>query len=89
MTTDGVWNVYIIECQDGSYYTGMTSKLSDRFEQHLSHLGSKYTGQHGVRKLVHLETYETMDEARTREIQIKSWSRWKKEKLISGEWRQP
>lgn len=88
MPQETAWYVYIIECLDGSYYTGMTRDLSDRFEQHLSRLGSKHTGKHGIRRLAYSEAYETLDEARGRELQIKSWSRWKKEKLIKGEWGQ-
>ncbi len=88
MRHENTWYVYIIECLDGSYYTGMTGELSDRFEQHLSRQGSKYTGRHGIRRLAYSEAYETLDEARARELQIKSWSRMKKEKLINGEWGQ-
>ncbi len=89
MLNVGDWYVYIIECQDGSYYTGLTYEISKRFEQHLSHLGSRYTREHGVRRLAYLERYDTLDEERFRERQIKTWSRWKKEMLISGEWKQP
>lgn len=80
------WYVYIIECVDKSYYTGMTWKPDDRWIQHLSKLGSKYTKKHIPKKLVYMEEYESIDEARLREKQIKGWTRMKKEKLISGQW---
>lgn len=80
------WYVYIIECKDGTYYTGLTWKPDLRWTQHLSGLGSKYTGKHKPKGLVYLEEYEDFNTARTREKQIKDWSQTKKRKLISGEW---
>lgn len=76
------WYVYIIECLDGSYYTGMTWKPETRFDQHLSGLGSEYTKKHGVRKLVYLEEHNDLEVARNREVQIKDWSREKKENIL-------
>ncbi|MEK7073603.1 MAG: GIY-YIG nuclease family protein [Patescibacteria group bacterium] len=83
------WFVYILECLGGSYYVGMTADAGVRYEQHLSRFGGRHTGRHGVRRLAHLERYDHLDEARYREKQLKSWSRWKKEMLITGQWRQP
>lgn len=80
------WFVYIIECQDGSYYTGMTWKPDQRWTQHLSRLGSAYTAEHGPKRLAYLEEHEDLNQARLREKQIKGWTRAKKEKLITGEW---
>jgi len=81
------WYVYIIECLDKTYYTGLTWKPEIRYEQHLSKFGSKYTAKHGVKKLVYLEEHANLEEARIRERQIKDWSQKKKQKLISGEWK--
>lgn len=80
------WYVYIIECLDGTYYTGCTWNIPNRMEQHASRLGSKYTSKHGFKELVYFEECEDLDEARRREKQIKDWSQKKKKKLISGEW---
>lgn len=80
------WYVYIIECLDSSYYTGLTWSLPSRVEQHLSGLGCKYTSVHGVKRLAYAEEHTDITLAREREIQIKDWSRGKKEKLISGTW---
>lgn len=63
---------------DNTYYTGMTWDPGIRFEQHLSGFGGKYTGEHGVKKLVYLEEHEDFEVAREREQQIKGWSRKKK-----------
>lgn len=81
------WYIYIIECLDNSFYTGMTWDPKIRYEQHLSKYGGKYTAKHGVKRLVYLEEYEDFDEARHREKQIKGWTREKKMKLIKGEWK--
>lgn len=81
------WYVYIIECLDGTYYTGMTWNVSNRMNQHISQLGSKYTGKHGFKKLVYFEEHDNIGQARVREGQIKGWSQTKKKKLIDGEWK--
>ena len=83
------WYVYIIECKDGSYYVGMTWSPDRRWEQHLDGFGSSYTAKHPPKKIVYVEEYEDLEAAREREVQIKKWSRSKKEKLISGEWTRP
>jgi len=81
------WYVYIIECKNNTYYTGMTWQPSFRYDQHISGLGSKYTSKHGVKRVVYIEEHENIEEARNRERQVKDWSRAKKEKLIKGEWK--
>jgi putative endonuclease len=80
------WYVYIIECKDESYYVGCTWSPAVRAEQHASGFGGKYTAQHGFKKVVYLEEYENLEEARLREKQLKGWTRAKKLKLIEGIW---
>jgi putative endonuclease len=79
------WYVYIIECSNNTYYTGLTWKPEIRYEQHLSKFGSKYTAKHGVKRLAYIEEHINLEVARKREIQIKDWSQEKKKKLIAGE----
>ncbi|MBI4426692.1 MAG: GIY-YIG nuclease family protein [Candidatus Kerfeldbacteria bacterium] len=81
------WYVYIIECLDGTYYTGRTWDVAGRFEQHLSGLGGRYTAKHGVKRLAYFEEHDNFETASSREKQIKDWSRMKKQKLIEGEWK--
>ncbi len=78
------WYVYILECKNGLYYTGMTWNPAARFDQHLAGLGSKFTARYGVRRLVYLEEHEDLELARKREIQIKDFSRKKKQVLINN-----
>lgn len=80
------WYVYIIECLDGTYYTGMTWNYDIRSRQHALGKGSKYTTKHGFKDIVYLEEHEDFWQARHRERQIKDWNQAKKRKLISGEW---
>lgn len=75
------WFVYIIECNDGTYYTGCTRHLSLRYEQHLSGRGSVYTAKHGVKTLAYSEAFESLETARIRERQIQRWSQAKKRNL--------
>jgi len=80
------WYVYIIECSDGTYYTGLTWNLDIRINQHQLGKGSAYSTKHGFKKLAYAEEFESFDEARHREKQIKDWNQSKKQKLISGKW---
>ena len=81
------WYVYIIECLDQTYYTGLTWKPELRLNQHVSGLGGKYTAKHGVKKLVYVEEHTDLSVARKRERQIKDWSREKNQRLIQGVWK--
>lgn len=76
--------MYILELKNGLYYTGLTWNPANRFDQHLSGLGSKFTSRYGVRSLVYLEEHTDLEAARLREIQIKDFSRIKKKALIDN-----
>lgn len=67
------WYVYIIQCKNGKYYTGCTWNVSDRWEQHLSGKGCKYTTRHGVKEIVYYEVHNNLDTAREREKRIKKY----------------
>lgn len=75
------WYVYIIECRDGLYYTGITWNIDTRIEQHRSGKGSKFTAKHGFKRLCYVEEFTNLVEAREREHQLKDFSRKKKEAL--------
>lgn len=75
--------VYILQCRDGSLYTGWTLDLQKRLAQHNQGSGAKYTRSRGPVALIHWEEYETKEEALRREIQIKKLTRVKKIALIS------
>ncbi|EKD56348.1 MAG: hypothetical protein ACD_58C00217G0002 [uncultured bacterium] len=75
------WFVYIIECFDGLYYTGVTYNIDKRMEQHKLGKGSKFTSKHGFKGLKYVEEFTNLYDARQRELQLKDFSRRKKEAL--------
>ena len=75
---------YILECCDGSYYTGTTNNLELRIEQHHNGAGANHTRKRLPVKLVYYEQYERIDTTFFREKQIQGWSRKKKEALINA-----
>lgn len=77
--------MYILQCADGSYYTGSTRNLNARITRHQNGEGANHTRKHLPVKLVYYEEYERIDEAFYREKQVQRWSRKKKEALINRE----
>ena len=75
---------YIVQCSDGTYYTGWTNNLQNRVATHNSGKGAKYTRARLPVQLVYYEEYATKSEAMKRECAIKLLSRKEKEKLISA-----
>lgn len=73
---------YILECSDGSYYTGSTKYLDIRIAQHQAGEGANHTRKHLPVKLIYYEEFQRIDEAFYREKQIQGWSRAKKKALI-------
>ncbi|MDP3013327.1 MAG: GIY-YIG nuclease family protein [Candidatus Subteraquimicrobiales bacterium] len=74
--------VYLIQCEDKSIYTGITSDLERRFNQHKRKKGGAYTQSHTVEKILYTEKFKTKSEALKRESEIKGWRREKKLNLI-------
>ena len=78
-----MWHVYIVECADGTYYTGITTDVERRLNEHnYSFKSAKYTRSRRPVKLVYVETSENRSTASRRESQIKKLSRKKKTLLI-------
>ncbi len=74
--------IYIVECQDGTYYTGYTNDIKKRIKAHNEGKGAKYTSGRRPVKLRYTESYETKGQALSREYAIKQLSRLNKEKLF-------
>jgi predicted GIY-YIG superfamily endonuclease len=70
--------VYILQCSDGTYYTGHTDNLEARIAKHQQGAVEGYTSKHLPVKLVFSSEFPTRDDAFARERQIKGWSRRKK-----------
>lgn len=69
------WFVYILECEDGSYYTGVTNDLDKRMKAHTEGKGSKYVYHKGFRKLLLAKPCESKSDACKCEYEIKQLPR--------------
>lgn len=74
--------VYVIECDDGSFYTGYTTDVERRVREHDRGEGAKYTRGRTPVELVHREQFESKSAAMSREYEIKQLSRTEKEQLV-------
>ena len=77
--------VYVLECGDGSLYTGYTTDLERRLCEHERGDGAKYTRGRTPLEVVHVERYDTRSAAMSREYEIKQLTREQKERLVEGE----
>ena len=78
-----MWHVYILKCNDGSFYTGSTTDTSRRIEEHNNKKGGGYTRVRLPVKMVYTEEYPDRSKAQKREAQIKGWTREQKMELIT------
>ena len=76
--------MYILRCNNGTYYVGITINLELRIKQHQIGEGANYTKKHLPVELVYYEVYARIDEAFAREKQVQGWKRAKKEALINN-----
>jgi putative endonuclease len=76
------YSVYILECSDGSLYTGYAADVHRRFVRHCSGKGAKYTRSHPPQRIVYVERLADRSSAMKREWAIKQLSRQQKEMLI-------
>jgi len=78
----GTHYVYMLECADGTLYTGYTTDVERRLDEHDSGVGAKYTRGRTPVDLIHSESYDTKSAAMAREYEIKQLTRAEKEQLI-------
>lgn len=76
--------VYIVQCSDGTLYTGYTTDIEKRIKMHNSGKGAKYTRGRLPVVLKHIETFKTKEEAMKREYAIKKLTREQKTELYLG-----
>ncbi|MDO8515918.1 MAG: GIY-YIG nuclease family protein [bacterium] len=76
--------VYILRCTDKSLYTGITTDLKRRLEEHKNKKGGGYTRAHAAEKFVYTEKFPDRSKALKREAEIKSWDRNQKMGLINS-----
>lgn len=72
------WHVYILECQDGSYYTGIAKNVQERMKQHKKGNGSKYVASKGFKKLLYSFKAKNRSQASKYEYNIKQLKKYEK-----------
>lgn len=75
--------VYILQCCDGSFYTGYTKDIDARTRQHQNGKGARYTKAHKPQRLAYTELHESRGQAMKREHEIKKLSHQQKQDLIN------
>ena len=86
----GGWVYILANRKNGALYTGVTSDIAARMVQHRAGNGSAFCRQHGITRLVYLESYDDIEDAIAREKAIKKWRRaWKIEAIerANPDWR--
>lgn len=78
-----IWYLYILQCKDGSLYTGITPNVQKRLEAHRAGKGAKYTRGRGPLELVYQEACGSHSEALKREHEVKAMSREKKLAILA------
>ena len=79
------WFIYILETENNKLYTGITTDVERRFEEHRStKKGAKFTKANPVIKILYIEISENRSTASKREMEIKKLSRSEKFKLIES-----
>lgn len=76
--------VYLLECEDKSIYTGITTDVERRFKEHKDGKGGSYTRSRGAKKVLYIEEQTDRSKALRREVEIKNWSREKKISLVKS-----
>jgi len=76
--------IYMVECADGTYYTGWTNDLENRLAAHNAGTGARYTRGRGPVRLVYKEECADKQSAQRREWAIKKLTRAQKEQMVSS-----
>lgn len=76
---------YLLRCKDGTLYCGSTNNLEKRLKLHNTGKGSAYVRSRGGGEIVYWECFASIGDAMRREIEVKKWSKAKKEQLIASQ----
>lgn len=79
-----MYYVYMLECRDGSLYTGITTDVERRFKEHSEGTGAKYTKAKQPVRMVYQEEHPDRSSASRREAEIKGYTRLQKLALVAG-----
>jgi putative endonuclease len=84
MSASKPWFLYLIECADGSIYTGITVDVAARYEAHCNGTGARYTRSHAPVKLLGFESHPDRSSASKAEYRIKQLTAMEKRVLAAG-----
>ncbi len=79
-----MYYVYLLQCGDGTIYTGITTDVERRFQEHKNGKGGHYTSSRKAVKLLYTEKQKDRSSAQKREAEIKGWRREEKLRLVRG-----
>ncbi len=79
-----MYYVYILECADGTLYTGITTDLARRLKEHQDGTASRYTRAHGARRMAYSERAKDRSAASKREAALKRLTRAEKRALVAA-----
>lgn len=83
------WFLYLIECTDGSIYTGITVDVAARYVAHLNGLGARYTRSHPPARLLGCEAHTDRSSASKAEYRVKQMTAAEKRRFAAGLSAQP
>lgn len=78
MSLNSLWYLYLLECEDGSLYTGISTDVDRRLAEHLSGKGARYTRAHPPRRLLASVLIGSRSEALKAELELKALPRVEK-----------
>ena len=78
------WHVYLIECRDGSLYTGIAVDVALRYQKHVAGKGARYTRSHPPQRLLGQCAYSDRSEASRAEYRIKQLAPAQKRELCAS-----
>ncbi len=78
------WYLYLIECADGSIYTGITVNVEARYTAHLNGAGARYTRSHPPARLLGCEAHADRSAASKAEYRVKQLSPAEKRRFAAG-----
>ncbi|MEA3490260.1 MAG: GIY-YIG nuclease family protein [Candidatus Omnitrophota bacterium] len=84
-----MWYLYIVKCNDGMLYTGITTDVTERVKRHNQKKASRYTRIRVPVEPVYQESHPTKSSALKRELQIKKWNKTEKLALINATFKKP
>lgn len=83
-TPQKLWYLYLIECQDGTYYAGITTDIAKRYQTHVIGKGAKYTRAHKPKRLIGAREYVNRSEAAKAEWAIKQLDKREKPRFFES-----